>query len=444
MSVAICSPLVPPFSEVKNQWSAWVPLLPGTHHIRFLVDNISTIAEDLPTTVDDNGSLANYVSVPFSAATTPTTSVHQTPKGQQLVVPPSGTGQSFFADAEAQGGQEDGAWTDKVPWQLECAAEEEEQWLNHSHSHAHNQHQIPPPQHPQAPSLPRHLEKLIMNQKPPTTRTSSKPGGSSTALFGGRDTLPVTTASGTNLSATTSAGSAGPRGRNTSSSARDGYIKLGDAPAGINAGLGLADDGSVLPVPNHVVLHHLGTSAIRNGVLAVADTLRYRKKVRTLNFCIVSTLYSDTVAYLSFSTSRQSTTSPHETLPSALVLADRRPTLGRLPACFLAFALTIFHLCIHLSLYIATSHPPSLGPLTTYGRLYPHSRTTLSPSQKPTSIAVSFASPSLSFPSYSHHPYILIVSSRLRLTIDAAPVLAFFLSVEEDRKTWLAALEECP
>lgn len=41
----------------------------------------------------------------------------------------------------------------------------------------------------------------------------------------------------------------------------------------------LADDGSVLPVPSHVVLHHLGTSAIRNGVLAVADTVRYRKKV---------------------------------------------------------------------------------------------------------------------------------------------------------------------
>ena len=44
-------------------------------------------------------------------------------------------------------------------------------------------------------------------------------------------------------------------------------------------GQGLADDASVLPVPNHVVLHHLSTSAIRNGVLAVANTTRYRKKV---------------------------------------------------------------------------------------------------------------------------------------------------------------------
>jgi len=41
----------------------------------------------------------------------------------------------------------------------------------------------------------------------------------------------------------------------------------------------VTDDASVLPVPSHVVLHHLCTSAIKNGVLAVANTTRYRKKV---------------------------------------------------------------------------------------------------------------------------------------------------------------------
>jgi hypothetical protein len=43
----------------------------------------------------------------------------------------------------------------------------------------------------------------------------------------------------------------------------------------------LADDASVLPVPSHVVLNHLSTSAIRNGVLAVGNTVRYRKKYLT-------------------------------------------------------------------------------------------------------------------------------------------------------------------
>jgi hypothetical protein len=41
----------------------------------------------------------------------------------------------------------------------------------------------------------------------------------------------------------------------------------------------LTDDASVLPVPSHVVLQHLCTSAIKNGVVAVATTTRYRKKV---------------------------------------------------------------------------------------------------------------------------------------------------------------------
>ena len=46
----------------------------------------------------------------------------------------------------------------------------------------------------------------------------------------------------------------------------------------------VTDDASVLPVPSHVVLHHLCTSAIKNGVLAVANTTRYKKKVRSSIF----------------------------------------------------------------------------------------------------------------------------------------------------------------
>ncbi|KAJ7572123.1 hypothetical protein C8J56DRAFT_993289 [Mycena floridula] len=42
-----------------------------------------------------------------------------------------------------------------------------------------------------------------------------------------------------------------------------------------------ADDTSVLPVPSHAVLHHLSTSPIRNGVLAVGATVRYKKKYLT-------------------------------------------------------------------------------------------------------------------------------------------------------------------
>jgi hypothetical protein len=189
-----------------------------------------------------------------------------------------------------------------------------------------------PPQHPMAPALPRHLEKLIMNWRgrPTTTTTTTTSASIAPSSYYNRDTsqsrdrvsalrnaesspaphLPVTTASGTNLSPHSHSHSQShspspshypPSGSASATAAATAalYTKLdthareerlspgwigaasnanpGGAP-GLGAGA-LADDGSVLPVPSHVVLCHLGTSAIRNGVLAVADTVRYRKKV---------------------------------------------------------------------------------------------------------------------------------------------------------------------
>jgi hypothetical protein len=52
---------------------------------------------------------------------------------------------------------------------------------------------------------------------------------------------------------------------------------IGGAPP--PAGL---DDNSILAVPNHVVLNHLTASAIKNGTLGVGTTTRYRKKVSTV------------------------------------------------------------------------------------------------------------------------------------------------------------------
>lgn len=40
------------------------------------------------------------------------------------------------------------------------------------------------------------------------------------------------------------------------------------------------EDNSVLPVPNHVTLNHLYACSIKDGVMALAATSRYRKKVR--------------------------------------------------------------------------------------------------------------------------------------------------------------------
>jgi len=41
------------------------------------------------------------------------------------------------------------------------------------------------------------------------------------------------------------------------------------------------DDASVLMIPNHAVLNHLATSSIKNSILAVSATTRYKKKYVT-------------------------------------------------------------------------------------------------------------------------------------------------------------------
>lgn len=51
----------------------------------------------------------------------------------------------------------------------------------------------------------------------------------------------------------------------------------------LNAATPMKDDNSVLTMPNHTVLNHLATSSIKNNVLAVSATTRYKRKASLLN-----------------------------------------------------------------------------------------------------------------------------------------------------------------
>lgn len=291
-----------------------VSLLPGTHHLKFIVDDQIRLTEDYPRAVDDrDGSLANYVAVahPSSSGSpqrtqlaTPLASPHHTHPNQF---------NSFWSDSTGAGGagtgSRDAAWTTEIPQELVAAAAEEEAYLASADSPTSSASGVPTPNIPPAPALPRHLDKLILNVRPPamagpvssSTGTSERDkrrsnrekerqrrervrDGRPTPLLDGAPAedgtcsngpasmslpppllLPVVTASGTDVTAQMLAQQpptppAHPSGRPW------------DGP-------GISDDASVLPVPSHVVLHHLSTSAIRNGVLAVANTTRYRKKV---------------------------------------------------------------------------------------------------------------------------------------------------------------------
>ncbi|CAL1712977.1 unnamed protein product [Somion occarium] len=323
------------FDPHTNTWTAAVQLLPGTHHFKFIVDDQWRIAEDYSTAVDDrDGSLANYVNVTSSAISSscPRTPARLSPLASPNHSHPSQFN-SFWSDNSTANGvatsgsstAHDGEWTTVIPPELIQAAAEEENYLASADSPTSSS-SIPAPNIPPAPTLPRHLDKLILNVRTSAVTGSGSGSASGSSATGsereksrkgsrshhsrrdreGRSrpsnlgmtsavsegtgisnaeqgegqsgippslTLPVVTASGTDV--TTLSGTTTPiqdQASDGPGSAKKVAVAKLDGPA-------IADDASVLPVPNHVVLHHLSTSAIRNGVLAVANTTRYRKKV---------------------------------------------------------------------------------------------------------------------------------------------------------------------
>jgi hypothetical protein len=256
--------------------------LPGTHHIKFIVDENWKLAQDLPTAVDDDGSLANYVSVPAPAGPSAPASP---PPASSIRTAHQISFWSQSSDA-GTGTSVDEGWTSVIPPELTAAAREEEMYLaNPAAGTAPN---IPP-----APVLPRHLDKLILNTRvgtptPAPAKDRRHRARSRQGEFGmtkaeqeepsapASTRIPVTTASGTDVSVAR-------HGHPNPPSHSPLRTLAGGSTAALGTNAALADDASVLPVPSHVVLHHLSTSAIRNGVLAVGNTTRYRKKVRYLH-----------------------------------------------------------------------------------------------------------------------------------------------------------------
>lgn len=299
-------------AAVKEEHSVVLHLPPGTHRMKFIVDDRWRVSRELPTASDGDGNLVNYLEIPNvgpahsgplsapgedlidgqerkrerevekikeaeraarkrpssrggseAAAATGTavvTSAAQ-PDGTaeasdtQSVRPSTGatsedaklsegarrkgildlreearraellkTGQleeAFGVDEDALRAAE--TWVQEIPDSVIKAHYLEEQYQdelerNGGHHHHHEQQQGPAP----PPSLPRQLEKVILNSSP-----------ANPAL----------------------------------------------APPG-----GTVDDNSILPAPNHVVLNHLTASAIKGGVLAVGTTTRYKRKYVTTVF----------------------------------------------------------------------------------------------------------------------------------------------------------------
>lgn len=198
----------PPPSPSANDdnWSAVVPLPPGTHHLKLIVDGDMRTSDALPTAVDHTGILVNYLEVnaddmpPLGRQLTPESlnSPNAHPHGHHHTDHPPHQ-QNIMAGLVKANKR----YTNEIPGFLRDFIDGYGDDEDHGRKIGSNEGDIPAP-----PSLPMMLQKVILNT--------------------------------------------------------NGAMK---------------DDASVLGIPNHVVLNHLATSSIKQQVLAVSATTRYRKKV---------------------------------------------------------------------------------------------------------------------------------------------------------------------
>ncbi|KZO92722.1 carbohydrate-binding module family 48 protein [Calocera viscosa TUFC12733] len=215
------------FDPLTNTHTLTLPLSPGLHRFKFIIDGDWRCSPLYDTATDPQGNLINTLVV-LRPPTPPLPTASPQPLVIQTTTPtPTGSEepsrvasrqntptlrQSVSAE-DALGGRWDSnprsdiitdayspLWTNVPPQILQQVAS----------SPSARAPQLPPP-----PALPRHLERVILN-------AADRPGGQA-----------------------------------------DG------------------EDNSILPLPNHVVLNHLTASAIRGGVMAVGITGRYGSKLVT-------------------------------------------------------------------------------------------------------------------------------------------------------------------
>ncbi|KAJ4250585.1 galactose metabolism- protein [Fusarium torreyae] len=189
-----------------------VYVLPGTHHVRFLVDGIMQTSPDLPTTVDFGNNLVNYIEVSPDEA-----------QQQQVPPPPAAS----LAEA-----------------QVAAAAQVLPQ--------AHEQAPQKPPSQPKGKAVP-----------PPEAYRSPIP-----KYLVDFDQAEDSQAYQYAVNAIE---------RLPNPPALPGFLSK---PI-LNAATLMKDDNSVLNMPNHTILNHLATSSIKNNILAVSATTRYRNKYVT-------------------------------------------------------------------------------------------------------------------------------------------------------------------
>ncbi|KIH88653.1 hypothetical protein SPBR_06966 [Sporothrix brasiliensis 5110] len=245
-----------------------INVLPGTHHIRFLVDNQIETSRDLPTTVDFGNNLVNYIEV--APQSTP-------PKDQRGVPPPASSSSSASASASVSAstsGSSRGAPSSATGAGQAGAAvskqHQEHQKQRQQQQQAAHAHQAQAPKStaqligadssveltdrapkwknlPEPSAFSHELPKFLVDYDQPDDSPDFHTAAAATEILPMPPSLP-------------------------------GFL---GKPI-LNAATLIKDDNSVLNMPNYTILNHLATSSIKNNILAVSATTRYKDKFTTI------------------------------------------------------------------------------------------------------------------------------------------------------------------
>ncbi|OZJ05599.1 hypothetical protein BZG36_01484 [Bifiguratus adelaidae] len=211
-------------NKSTHDFTTILDLPPGTHRLKFIVDDEWKCSNELETATDPDGNLVNYIEVEDDEMED--NALRQIPDEHAAVAANHGTEPPLASSPP-------GEYTTEIPIELLQHANMSQDYPVHLSPHTQSpgsssasssatptnsnirsstttpsEHSKTPPPLPTVPSLPPHLDKVLLN-----SQVMSE------------------------------------------------------------------EDNSVLPVPNHVTLNHLYATSIRDGVMAVGSTSRYRKKV---------------------------------------------------------------------------------------------------------------------------------------------------------------------
>jgi hypothetical protein len=239
-------------SKHPDALSAIINLQPGTHHVRFIVDQDMRLSKHMPTAVDFTNFLVNYIEVVPEPEKDSVVSAE--PVGD-----PAGKEQMQSAEQASQ------------PRPIEYRAP----------PGVHPPHILPPTPEliavpsraatPKATPQPTAEKKTTQADSVPLARDSSKRYHSEVPSFFLDLDQPEDSPRYTRAHAvmrTVPAAPSLPMFLNKS-------ILNGTTP--------MKDDASVLNMPNHTMLNHLATSSIKNKVLATSATTRYKRKVSCIS-----------------------------------------------------------------------------------------------------------------------------------------------------------------